>query len=551
MNKACKSTLGRLSVAVLIALLYACGGSDGGTPPPDNPGTTNLIPVALPQTISRILSSSTTGNFPNLPITLSATDSDGSIQSYRITTQPTHSQMLVPSGAMGNEVMFEPLASFTGEDQFEFVAMDNMGATSPPALVSISLMIRPAATAQDITIQPQASVVITLAGVDADGTIAGYIISEQPKQGTLVAVPSSAAGWRYTQNAGFTGTDTFRFTVTDNDGLESEPAVVMVGQPRLIRSAPDFRSFQGYQSANPQVRIINTDTYAEALGERSSSNLACEETPAGSGMYACHGDRTTQTFITNLGVAEGGDIYHYYRSFEDRVAYSVNGRSNINTNINTIIGALETVDRNIIYWTALDSSSISSPSDNLVFEGQSFERWLVDAATYIAEQNVFMVLSMENTSTKTTQGLAKEPLFCDNDPGLCGELVDLIIKGPAELTDKLKEISIFAGAITDQSGLDVASGAAQENGEIEENAIYAQDVSSTSHASAKLGAIAARVAAALRTGMGRTPTAQEIKAGLLSRTEMRPVSYDEGGADSVGTVILRTRTIRVLTNESF
>ncbi len=96
------------------------GDSGGGTP--------NQAPVANAQSVTLDENASTS-------ITLSASDSDGSIDSFSIASNPQNGSL---SGT-GATRTYTPNADFSGSDSFTFTARDNDGAVSAPATVSITV----------------------------------------------------------------------------------------------------------------------------------------------------------------------------------------------------------------------------------------------------------------------------------------------------------------------------------------------------------------------------------------------------------------------------
>lgn len=66
---------------------------------------------------------------------------------------------------------------------------------------------------------------ISLKGTDLDGTIVGYTITSQPSYGSLTLVDAIVT---YTPDSGYTGADSFDYTVTDNSGATSNPQTVDV-----------------------------------------------------------------------------------------------------------------------------------------------------------------------------------------------------------------------------------------------------------------------------------------------------------------------------------
>jgi PKD repeat protein len=81
----------------------------------------------------------------------------------------------------------------------------------------------PIANPQSVSVDQDSSVAVTLSGSDSDGTVQSYNITASPASGTLSGTGSNRL---YTPNTGFSGSDSFSFTVTDNDGASSSAATV-------------------------------------------------------------------------------------------------------------------------------------------------------------------------------------------------------------------------------------------------------------------------------------------------------------------------------------
>src|SRR5262249_25463881 len=142
-------------------------------------------------------------------LTLASTDPSGDPLSYTITTQPTDGQL---SGS-GANLTYTPNAGFTGSDGFQFTATDAAtGLVSNSATASLSVGPPPVASGQSVTTNPGVSISFTLASSDPNGDPLTYAITAQPADGTLTG---TGANRTYTPNAGFTGNDSFQFTVTD------------------------------------------------------------------------------------------------------------------------------------------------------------------------------------------------------------------------------------------------------------------------------------------------------------------------------------------------
>jgi Secretion system C-terminal sorting domain/Bacterial Ig domain len=192
---------------------------------------------------------------------LAATDADGTVVSYTITTLPpaaqgvlflngvavTAGQIITPAQAA--QLSFDPSGTYVGNVVFNYTATDNSGLVdATPAVVTIPIGNTPP-VAQDISI-PQIKTGTTvslapLAGTDVDGTIATFTISTLPTLGTLqvdltgsgvftavtagqILTPAQAARLRIIAGA-TVGTSTFTYTTTDNNGaVDLTPATYTI-----------------------------------------------------------------------------------------------------------------------------------------------------------------------------------------------------------------------------------------------------------------------------------------------------------------------------------
>ncbi|WP_411990818.1 glycoside hydrolase family 9 protein [Agarivorans sp. DSG3-1] len=132
----------------------ACGGATG----------INCAPIAQSQTVATPFDTPAS-------ITLAATDSDGTIASYAIASQPAHGSVTLS----GDVASYVPTAGYFGSDSFSFTASDDQAAVSQAATVTVDVAapIIPAVTISSPTngteVSPSSDVNLQLDVANAHG----------------------------------------------------------------------------------------------------------------------------------------------------------------------------------------------------------------------------------------------------------------------------------------------------------------------------------------------------------------------------------------------
>ncbi|MFQ5648303.1 MAG: tandem-95 repeat protein [bacterium] len=192
-------------------------------------GSGNNPPVAANDNAA-----TTAGNPVPIDVTANDSDSDGTVDftSVTITSQPANGTTSV--NATFGFVTYTPNAGFGGTDTFTYTVRDDDGAQSNAATVTVQVIggnQAPVANADNGTTTAGNSVAldVTANDTDSDGTINFTTVSIVTPPGNGTATVNSGTGVvTYTPNGGFDGTDTFTYTVNDDDGAPSNAATVTV-----------------------------------------------------------------------------------------------------------------------------------------------------------------------------------------------------------------------------------------------------------------------------------------------------------------------------------
>jgi len=279
--------------AMLIGTLTACGGGGGEpsnlvNPPPNQNPTANAGPDQTVASAARVTLSG------------SGSDPDGSIASFAW-AQTSGTTVTLSSASAQNPTFTAPATTSTLG--FRLTVTDNSGAT---AIDDVLITVTPPTANQnptanagpDQTVASAASVTLSGAGSDPDGSIASFAWAQT--SGTTVTLSSASA-----QNPTFTAPTTasnialgFRLTVTDNRGGTATDNVVInvtaasggsttVVSGKITYDRINFKSTAGagLDMDNPVVKPARRVT-VQALSTGSPATVLASTTTDASGNYS-------------------------------------------------------------------------------------------------------------------------------------------------------------------------------------------------------------------------------------------------------------------------
>ena len=171
-------------------------------------------PVGSPPVASD-QSASTNEDVP-VQITLAATDADGDSLTYSMVTNPAHGSLAGSADAR----TYTPSANYNGPDSFTFKANDGI-VDSSIATVSITVLPvndSPVAGNDSITTNQNTAAIINVLANDSDpdGDALSVTSVSAPTYGS--ATVNSDNTITYTPPSGFSGTDSFSYTISDGNG---------------------------------------------------------------------------------------------------------------------------------------------------------------------------------------------------------------------------------------------------------------------------------------------------------------------------------------------
>ena len=204
-------------IAVLLALavnLAACGGTDGDD-------VTNLAPEPVND-------SATTAEDSAVDIDVLANDSDADGDAIAVIAVGS-----ADNGAASlnsdSTINYAPTADFFGEDAFTYSACDPSGSCNDAVVIVTVTAVNdaPAAAADSATTAMDTAVDVAVLANDTDieGDSLTVTAVADPAQGSTSINPDGSV--HYTPAAGYFGSDSFTYTIADDDGATASGGVAV------------------------------------------------------------------------------------------------------------------------------------------------------------------------------------------------------------------------------------------------------------------------------------------------------------------------------------
>ena len=159
------------------------------------------------------------------------TDADGDPLTAALDQAPAHGTVAL--SADGGYV-YTPATGFVGTDQFTYVANDGT-ANSVPATVTITVtekVVAPPKALDDEARTPAGSPVVIPVLDNDTGTGLSVAISTPPDHGSVSVGTDGTV--TYTPTAGYSGSDSFIYTITDENALTATAAVAVTVLPVVV-----------------------------------------------------------------------------------------------------------------------------------------------------------------------------------------------------------------------------------------------------------------------------------------------------------------------------
>ncbi|MFO0813068.1 MAG: Ig-like domain-containing protein [Gemmatales bacterium] len=247
-----------------------------------------------------------------IPVSTNDTDADGTIDltSIVITTQPTHGTLTVNADGT---VTYLHSGTGTATDTFAYTIKDNNAATSNAATVTITvtpLNQAPIAVDDSGTVDEGGSVTINVPNNDSDpdGSLAlnTVTIVQQPSHGSLTIDANGQITYQHDGSETAT-TDTYTYTIRDNEGKISNQATVTI-TINLLNDAPVANEDAGTVAKGGSVNINLAQNDTDADGTIDLASIVIVDSPL-NGSVTVNNDGTV-TYQHNDS-ATTADVFTY------------------------------------------------------------------------------------------------------------------------------------------------------------------------------------------------------------------------------------------------
>lgn len=239
------------------------------------------------------------------------TDVEGDVDqnSIAITSSPSNGDVAISDG----RVTYTPGDGFSGTDTFQYTVDDSDGGTSNEASVSITVVSvndQPVAQADSATTDEDSSVVIDVLSndSDSDGSLdaSSVQISSSASNGST-EVNTSTGAVTYTPDADFNGSDSFQYTVADNEGARSDAVTVSV-TVNSVNDAPVASDDSQGTNIDTAVEIAVLENDSDPDGSLDMTSITIEQAP-GNGTAVANASGTI-TYTPNSEFT-GEDSFQY------------------------------------------------------------------------------------------------------------------------------------------------------------------------------------------------------------------------------------------------
>ena len=204
-------------------------------------------------------------------------DNDGDTLTYTKETNPAHGSVSVNEDGTW---IYSPNPGFSGTDSFKVTVSDGRGGTAT-STITITVKDRVVApntppTVVNYSIETNFETAVSgkVTGQDSDGDALTYTKNTDPDHGTVIIATDGS--WTYTPNPGYSGTDSFKVTVSDGRGGTATSTITITVKDRVVapNTPPTVGNYTKETNFETAVsgNVIGQDSDGDALTYTKNTN---------------------------------------------------------------------------------------------------------------------------------------------------------------------------------------------------------------------------------------------------------------------------------------
>jgi len=294
--------------------------SDGAT---TTTGTASLTVTAVndaPSAVTDDLGNSAEDTaFEFAAATLTTNDSD--VEGSALTVTAVSDAAGGTVSLVGGTITFTPTANYNGQVSFQYTVSDGTTTSNGMAFFEVTpVNDAPVATNQSINVEQDGGQYDAFLNVfDADGNTLTYTVTSAPLHGTVTL---SDGQLHYTPSPGYSGSDSFAYTVNDGT-VDSAPATVSISVTPPIVPTPGNDSLDGTEGDDVIDALAGNDVvYGYGGNDTLSGSEDSDQLYGGAGDdmlaggtgndFTLSGDGGSDVYVFNSG--DGQDDINNYSS---------------------------------------------------------------------------------------------------------------------------------------------------------------------------------------------------------------------------------------------
>jgi hypothetical protein len=440
---------------------YTVADQDGRV---SNAATVSITVVPPPPPVAGDVSSTTVrGTSDTISVLGSDTTTSPAVlvpTSVTVTTAPAHGTAVVQTNG---SIIYTPAAGYTGSDTFQYTVSDSNSETSAPGTVSITVNepTPPVANGDTASTTEGAPVTISVLTNDTapSATLnpASITITTAAAHGT--AVPQSDGTVLYTPTPGYTGTDTFQYTVDDTLSDASNPAAVTITIAAGVAPTANTVTAPAVSGSTSSINVLSNASGGAPLVP-SSVTVSTQPTD---GTATVNSSTGIISYVPKAGFV-GTDTFMY-------TVADVNGLTSapaaVSVNVGTDISSTKGAAHSLTFTDALNgvqTISLKAGSAAVFFNGSSGTVTVARNGKATVSGSGLQISGITLTGTTkasalSIKGSVKDPVTVDGitDTGPLGSISapSAVLSGALQLYSdgSLTAASLSAATITIGAGL--------------------------------------------------------------------------------------------------